>query len=528
MGKVFNVTGTCRPELHYMVDITERLEQIKKMVDAGQYFTINRARQYGKTTTLKALGLFLKDEYQVIQMDFQRLAYTDFESEHNFVAAFADELLEGDGIQFSQEIADKLASFANDGSGNLRMRKLFRVLSRWCHSSERKIVLIIDEIDSATDNQVFLDFLAQLRSYYLDRDKVSTFQSVILASVYDVKNIKRKIRQEEDHRINSPWNISADFDVAMDLSRDGIRGMLCEYEKDHHTGMDTDEIAGLLYDYTSGYPYLVSRLCKLMDEKVAGSSAFPDKEAAWTEQGFLEAARILLSENNTLFESLMGKLLDSPELCRRLNSLLFAGEAVAYHVLDPSMNDAIMFGFVKKQDGNIIVANRIYEILLYNYFLTSAEAQDTLIYRAASNHKTQFIREGRLDMVLVLKKFVEHFDSIYGEQREAFDEEEGRRRFLLYLRPIINGAGNYYVEPETRNARRMDVVVDYFGERFIIELKIWRGNAYHERGERQLSDYLDYFDLKKGYMLSYNFNKKKEIGVKEIHIGNRLLIEAVV
>ena len=131
-------------------------------------------------------------------------------------------------------------------------------------------------------------------------------------------------------------------------------------------------------------------------------------------------------------------------------------------------------------------------------------------------------------MKLVLQKFVEHFDSIYSGNAEEFNEEEGRRRFLLYLRPIINGTGNYYIEAETRNSRRMDIVVDYHGEQFIIELKVWRGNAYHERGEKQLSDYLDYFHLKKGYMLSYNFNVNKEIGIREIQLGDRILIEAVI
>ena len=29
-------------------------------------------------------------------------------------------------------------------------------------------------------------------------------------------------------------------------------------------------------------------------------------------------------------------------------------------------------------------------------------------------------------------------------------------------------------------------------------------------------------------MLSYNFNQKKQVGVKEIHIGDRTLVEAVV
>ena len=74
----------------------------------------------------------------------------------------------------------------------------------------------------------------------------------------------------------------------------------------------------------------------------------------------------------------------------------------------------------------------------------------------------------------------------------------------------------------------MDLVIVHRGEQFIIELKIWRGNAYNERGERQLSDYLDYFGIKKGYMLSFDFNKKKEIGVKEVILGDKLLIEAVV
>lgn len=65
---------------------------------------------------------------------------------------------------------------------------------------------MIDEVDSATNNQVFLDFLVQLRAYYIDRDVQPTFQSVILTGVYDVMNLKRKIRPDEEHKVNSPWN----------------------------------------------------------------------------------------------------------------------------------------------------------------------------------------------------------------------------------------------------------------------------------------------------------------------------------
>lgn len=527
MSKVFNVTGACNPKYHYMVDIQNCLREIKKLVDKGAYFTMNRARQYGKTTTLAALQSYLCEEYFVVCMDFQFLSQENFKNEQTFVRAFLRELLNViRNVELPEHIAAQFRQSVKDKDSDLGT--LFFLLSDWCASMPRPIVLMIDEVDSASNNQVFLDFLAQLRGYYIHRDVRPTFQSVILAGVYDIKNIKRKISGEEEHKQNSPWNIATDFDVVMSFSKEGIAGMLRDYEEEHRSGMNVEAIAGLIFDYTAGYPFLVSRICKLMDEKVAGSKDYPDPASAWTDQGFLEAVKILLAEKNTLFESLIGKLYDYPELEKIIYSILFGGKRIIYNPYDRSIDIAMMFGFIKNENGSVAIANRIFEMQLYNYFLSKNAAQNSEISVAASNDRNQYIQNGRLDMKLVLEKFVEHFDSIYGDQREEFDEEEGRRRFLLYLRPIINGTGNYYIESETRNARRMDIVVDFLGERFIIELKIWRGNAYNERGEKQLSDYLDYFHLEKGYMLSYNFNKKKEIGVRELCFGGRVLVEAIV
>ena len=65
--KEFHVTGTCNPDRHYMVDISGRIEQITSdYIDKGKYFTINRARQYGKTTLMFLLLRYLLDFYVVI------------------------------------------------------------------------------------------------------------------------------------------------------------------------------------------------------------------------------------------------------------------------------------------------------------------------------------------------------------------------------------------------------------------------------------------------------------------------------
>ena len=133
-----------------------------------------------------------------------------------------------------------------------------------------------------------------------------------------------------------------------------------------------------------------------------------------------------------------------------------------------------------------------------------------------------------MDIKKILEKFVETFTYLYGDANETFLEDVGRRYFILFFKPIINGIGNYSVESRTRNNERMDLVIYYRGEQSVIEIKIWRGNAYNERGEEQLSNYLEHFHLTKGYMLSFNFNKKKEIGVKELKVKDKILIEAVV
>ena len=530
MGKRFNATGVCRPQFHYMVNITNRLEEIKELIDGGEYFAINRARQFGKTTTLQALAQYLSPYYIVVNMDFQMLSHSDFESEAAFVSAFARELLaavQGEE-SMSGNIRESLSAVASGGKEDGRLAELFGILSLWCSKADKPIVLMIDEVDSATNNQVFLDFLAFLRGYFNQRILRPTFQSVILAGVYDIKKLKQKIRPDTEHKTNSPWNIAADFNVDMSFSAPDIAGMLSEYEKDHETGMNIGSISELIYEYTSGYPFLVSRLCKLMDEKIAGREGFPTRKDAWTRAGFLEAVKILLSEKNTLFDSLINKLEDYPKLRGVLYSLLFTGRSIAYNPDDEAISMAVMFGFLKESGGNAVVSNRIFETRLYNLFLTASELQCSDMYKASLQDKNQFIQHGRLNMEMVLEKFIVHFNDLYGDKSETFLEEDGRRYFLLYLRPIINGTGNYYVESRTRSMRRTDVIVDYHGDQFVVEMKVWRGNEYNLRGEEQLVDYLDSYHLQKGYMLSFNFNKNKLTGMKRIVLHDKLLIEAVV
>lgn len=117
-------------------------------------------------------------------------------------------------------ILEELQKRVSDAETNFRFFHLSGLLIRICENCETPLVLMIAEVDSATNNQVFLNFLAQLRSTYLKREKnlrFKTFHAVILAGVTDIKNLKRKPRPEDAHKFNSPWNIAADFEIDMSL-----------------------------------------------------------------------------------------------------------------------------------------------------------------------------------------------------------------------------------------------------------------------------------------------------------------------
>ncbi len=49
----------------------KKMEQIEALIHQGNYFTINRIRQYGKTTMLSLLEEYLKEKYYVINISFE-------------------------------------------------------------------------------------------------------------------------------------------------------------------------------------------------------------------------------------------------------------------------------------------------------------------------------------------------------------------------------------------------------------------------------------------------------------------------
>ena len=109
-----------------------------------------------------------------------------------------------------------------------------------------------------------------------------------------------------------------------------------------------------------------------------------------------------------------------------------------------------------------------------------------------------------LNMELVLQKFQAFMREQYSRKDRDFLERHGRLVFLAFLKPILNGHGYDFKEPQISQERRLDVTITFYQHKYVAELKIWRGNAAHEEGLAQLNEYLDDLGLTEGYLLIFD------------------------
>jgi len=517
MQKKFNDTGLCIPSRHYMVDTSQKIEKIIYLIEDGQYFTINRPRQFGKTTTLFLLmnQLFATETYLPIRISFEGLGTESYDSQKRFLEGWC--FLLQRFFQFNQ--LPELLAYTKQQCQLENFEQLNAFISDLCEKSGKPIVLMIDEIDKSSNNQLFLDFLALLRTKYLARNEGqdTTFQSVILAGVHDIKTLKMKIRHDSEQKYNSPWNIAIDFKVDLSFSAIEIESMLQDYSQDHHIQPDIPAITEKLYYYTSGYPYLVSKLCKFMAEDIVPAR----QDQNWTVDDVEAAFKMIVNGayTTTLFDSLTKNLENNPDLYELIFEMVINGQSKNFTIANPIINLGYLYGILTpSEQGQCKIHNRIFEQRIYDYLMSKVETS-----RGATNGFSgpEFYTATGLDVKLVLQKFQAFMKENYSHRDARFLEREGRLLFLSFLKPIINGKGFDFKEPNVGDERRMDIVITHQTKRHVIELKIWRGDRYHQAGLQQLSDYLDIYGLTEGYLLIYDFNKGKTYKEEQIEFKDK-------
>ena len=509
MIKKFNDVGLCFPEDHFMADVSKKVEATYKMIEEGAYFIINRPRQYGKTTMLYTLSeqLRMSEDYLPFSMSFEGISEYNFLDETHFATGFVRLLAKSLNYFAPEKSAEILAL----GADVKNFDDLSNFVTNLVVKLDKKLVLLIDEVDKSSNNQLFVSFLAFLRDKYLNRKRDKTFHAVVLAGVHDVKSLKLKIRPESESKYNSPWNISTEFEVNMHLTVDEIKPMLEDYAQERGVKMDTQWVANRLFFLTSGYPYLVSKLCKILDEKI-----LPTKNVKeWAEEDLNKAVQAIMREaHNANFDTLIKNLEEYPDLNQLVFSIIFESDKKDFNHLDPLVSLGILHGILAGSEGGyLVIHNRIYRELIAGVMISKWERSHLgnlhLVSEGFDFRGSYRLPNGGLDMEKLLSNFQVFMRENHSNKNSRFLERDGTLLFLAFLRPILNGSGFEFKEPQISDEKRLDIVITYNQFKYITELKVWYGQVAHQKGLAQLVDYLDRQNLDTGYLLIFDPSKKK-------------------
>lgn len=514
--KEFNTVGICLPKKHYMCDVTTKFNRCRHLIESGKYFAINFPRQYGKTTMQHLLEKSFQgvEEYLVISTSFEGIGDLPFQSEEQMASVVPAVLAKG--LFFNNP---ELADWLEIKSWQINsFKQLSRFVSDWVRESRLKIVLILDEIDKASNNQVFISFLAVLRDKYLAtaQGRDATFHSVVLIGVHDVKTLKLKLDRDDERKLNSPWNIAVDVDIDFTFSQEEIEPMLADYANEHGFKMDCSVLARLLFYYTSGNPFLVSKMCQVVDE-------MHQNQRPWSVNDIEDAYRHLVdvSYSTTNFNDVYKNLENNPDFSQLIRAIAIDGEDLVFDRGNPLIDLGATYGIIKSNSvGRCDIANKIYEFRIISYFISKRETAHEHLdrYRDSS-----FISDGRLQISLILERFQWFMREHHSSRDNDFLEKNGRMLLMSFFRPIINGNGYMFKENVVAENRRMDLVVTYRTQRYVIELKIWYGEKRLQDGIEQLCSYLESYGLNEGYILIFNFNSNKTYDIREIdHQGKHL------
>jgi len=494
MERFFNVTGLCNPEKHYMVDPLRGLsDTIMQLIQNEYYFTIHAPRQTGKTTLLRALAQQLNrsEKYTAVQFSLETGGFRSNTAE-KANKAFIESLY---SAAQQQVAANSLPPDPSEYEPSINVFKNY--LTDWTRKNNLPIVLLIDEIDALYDD-VLISVLRQLRDGFQFRPE-SFPSSVALVGLRDVREYKEKVR-DNDKSIGSgsPFNVKAESLSIGNFSKTDITFLFQQYT-DEGGQIFTPEVIDLFYLLTGGQPWLVNALASEICYKILGNDTTKEITIEIVE----EAKENLIMRRDTHLDSLMDKLQNSR--IRPIIDAILSGADLKYNEFNDDLRLAEDLGIITKTraDG-IKISNLIYNEIIPR--VLNANFQELIIPKVET--QWYFKPDGKIDIDLLLKEFQKfyrrHSESWLGE----FSFRESGKQLLLmaFLQRIVNGGGK--VEREMAlGSGRCDLLVEYAGEFFVIELKINYDSYSLEDGKDQISRYLDKLGLEHGYLILFETKK---------------------
>lgn len=491
MRLMFNTTGPCFPDEHYMLPPERRLGRVQRLLEDRKYFTLTAGWQTGKTTS----AMWLEDHLNATGK--WRALWVDVQTarEQPDPAQAFSAVLE----KLDKTMARTHPDVSRPDVDALLQKPLTAIINYLGHVSsqgDRPWVIFFDEADCLV-GPTMVSFLTQLRDGYLWRRKHPFPSSVVLVGRRQVRDYALR---EEDRRAVAWLGTSSPFNVTAEAS---TIGPFTEAEVGELLGQHTTvtgqvflpEAVAKIYELGQGHPWLTNAMAdQIVDRDVE------DRSVAITAAHVEAAKETIILERRSHIDSLIARLRE--ERVRRILDPMLAGGRAPTDVLDDDFAYVVGLGLLRKLGGHYQVANSIYREVIpraLNY------VQQMQIW----NEPAWYVKpDGGLDMPKLMVDWQKFWrkDGHIAAAGFGYRESGPHLMLMAFLQRVINGGGR--IEREYGLGRgALDLAVLWKNECHAIELKLRRDNKTEADALEQLGGYLDKLGLHEGWLVMFDLRK---------------------
>ncbi len=498
--KTFNTAGPCIPTDHYMVPTATNFKQFKKLIDNKHYFIVHAPRQTGKTTLMLQLMEHLNNEAKYITL------YVNIEAAQpwrNKIAEVNQTIVNEFQLKAEINLPKSLQPSPRCMEGSINSFSTF--LARWCLELPKPLVILMDEVDALIGDGL-LSVLRQLRNGYSQRPKAFP-HALCLIGLRDIRDYRIYSDSAQDYVIGgSAFNIKEKSILLNNFTYEQIKDLYAQHTKE--TGQSfTHPAIQQIYYLTRGQPWLVNALGRELcfDEQAI---SFQEKV---TKADVDNAAEILIQRRDVHLDQLADKLTE-PRVARIIEAILI-GANNEEELLHEDQQYLIDLGLIRKGTIGLEIANPIYREIIPREL--TATRQEML----GINPQWYIKPNGKLDIEKLLSTYIEFYKqhSEMLTKRRTYTEAAHHLLFMAWLQRIVNGGGQISRE-YAAGLGRLDLCIEFAGERFAFELKLSSNHALKD-GKKQLIDYLDRLSLDSGWLIIFSKGKIKDwnkVGKREV------------
>ncbi len=383
--------------------------------------------------------------------------------------------------------------------------RLRAALASWCEACPRPLVVFLDEVDALRD-QALMSVLRQLRAGHKYRPTGFPW-SLALVGLRDVRDYKITSGESERLQTASPFNIKVESLTMRDFTQAEVAELYAQHTAETGQAFDPASI-DRAFALTCGQPWLVNALARQLVEVVVR-----DPGQAILPADVDRARDLLVERQDTHLDSLAERLRD-PRV-RAVIEPMIQGESLTAMPPD-DLRFVLDLGLLTETaDGAIEVANPIYREIIARQLTVTVRASLPKLT------PTWLDTAGRLDVAKLRDAFVAFWRQ-HGEALLAsspYNEAAPHLVLMAYLHRVVNGGGRLDREYAI-GSKRLDLCLDYHGDRLGIEVKTWRDsdNARDPAldGLGQLDGYLARIGLDRGWLILFDQRRNRPIATARV------------